>query len=94
MKVIGDICYPTGKYQDRNTGDEKTRWARCGVLMQNDQGDYRIKLETIPFVPGEGWFSVFEPRSQQGQAPQAPAQQSFRQPAQPSSFDQEQDVPW
>ena len=58
-QVIGRICAPTGKYL--KDGQEKTRWATCGVLMQTEKG-YRIKLETIP-VGGEGqglWFSVFE----------------------------------
>ena len=57
--VIGRVCAPTGKYIKE--GEEKTSWARCGVLLQTEKG-FRIKLDTIP-VGGEGqgiWFSVFE----------------------------------
>jgi hypothetical protein len=73
-QVIGRVCAPTGKYI--KDGQERTRWATCGVLMQTDKG-YRIKLDTIP-VGGEGqgmWFSVFEDDQgkPQGSAPQAPS---------------------
>ena len=73
-QVIGRVCAPTGKYI--KDGEEKTRWATCGVLMQTDKG-YRIKLETIP-VGGEGqglWFSVFEDDQggRQGSAPKTPS---------------------
>jgi len=57
--IIGDVCAPIGKYMKE--GEEKTRWARCGVIMQTDKG-MRIKLDTIP-VGGDGqglWLSVFE----------------------------------
>jgi len=75
-KVIGDICAPTGKYLKE--GEEKTSWAKCGVLMQTDKG-YRIKLDTVP-VGGEGqgiWFSVFEKDTRsQGSGTQRPSQAS------------------
>ena len=75
-KVIGKICAPTGKYL--KDGEEKTSWARCGVLMKTDKG-FRIKLDTIP-VGGEGqgiWFSVFEEEGQsQGSSNQTPSRPS------------------
>lgn len=93
MKVIGDICYPTSKYQDRQSGEEKTRWSRCGVLLQKESGEFRIKLELIPFSVGEGWFSVFEPRQQEQGAPQsAPAPKAgFRNAPEPGTTG---DIPW
>ena len=65
MKVLGDVCVPTGKYEQ--AGQEKTRWLKCGVLMQNDEGHYRLKLEAIPIgvADFEGWFSVFEKENRQ-----------------------------
>jgi hypothetical protein len=77
-KIIGRVCAPTGKYL--HAGEEKTRWATCGVLMETDKG-YRIKLETIP-VGGEGqglWFSVFQddqgkPQGSVTQTPSAASQ--------------------
>jgi len=61
MNVIGDIMFPTGKYQT-SEGEEKTRWLKCGVLMQNAEGNYRIKLEAMPLgvEPDGAWFAVFE----------------------------------
>jgi len=77
MNVIGDIMFPTGKYQTRE-GEEKTRWLKCGVLMQNAEGNYRIKLEAMPLgvEPDGAWFAVFEKEQPKPQ----PKQQSFRQP--------------
>jgi hypothetical protein len=65
MNVIGDIMFPTGKYQTRE-GEEKTRWLKCGVLMQNTEGNYRIKLEAMPLgvEPDGAWFAVFEKKAE------------------------------
>ena len=76
-EVIGDVCAPTGKYL--KDGEEKTSWAKCGVLMKTDKG-FRIKLDTVP-VGGEGqgiWFSVFEKREggSQGSSNQTPSRAS------------------
>jgi hypothetical protein len=72
--VIGDICAPTGKYIDRNTNEEKTSWAKCGVLMKTDKG-YRIKLDTVPVGGQEQgvWFSVFEKEGRGQGSGQKPA---------------------
>lgn len=76
-KVIGDICAATGKYI--KDGEEKSSWAKCGVLLQTDNG-FRIKLDTIPVGGTEQgiWLSVFEKQDQsQGsskQTPSAPSQ--------------------
>ena len=58
-KVIGDVMFPNGKYL--KDGEEKTRWLKCGVLLETDKG-MRLKLECIPLgiEPGSGWFSIFE----------------------------------
>lgn len=95
MNKIGDICYPTGKYQDRQSGEEKTRWSRCGVLLQKEDGSYRIKLDLIPFAGAEGWFAVFEQKEQQTKPAAQPAA-GFRQPAQPAQqpLADEDDIPW
>lgn len=60
MKILGDIMIPLRKYKDKNTGEDKTAWGRCGVLMQNKDGAYRIKMDMMPLDPGEGWFAVFD----------------------------------
>lgn len=68
MNVVGDIMFPGGKYNTRE-GEEKTRWVKCGTLLRNAEGKFRIKLDAIPLgiQPDGGWFSVFEkepPRQQ------------------------------
>ena len=77
MKVLGDICAPTGTYT--KDGEEKTRWGKCGVLMQNAEGQYRIKLDLLPFT-GDGWLAVFPKQEQPRQA------QPARPPAQDDAF--------
>ncbi len=77
-KVLGDICFPTGKYV--KDGEEKTRWSKAGVLLQTDNG-IRGKLDMVPVCAGEdgGWFSVFErddSRTQQAK----PAQKATQPP--------------
>jgi len=86
--IIGDICAPTGKYIDKSTNEEKTSWARCGVLMQTDKG-FRIKLDTVP-VGGEQqgvWFSVFEKDTRsKGSSNSSPSR-----PSQETGFEDEED---
>ena len=70
---VGDIVAPLGKYI--KDGEEKTRWGKCGALIQTDKG-MRIKLDLIPVSVGEQgmWLSVFEDDSSpQQKASTAPA---------------------
>lgn len=69
-KVVYEVMAKTGKYTDKN-GQEKNRWAKCGVILQGDKG-LSLKLETIP-VGSDGWFSLFEPKPQQSSGNSAPA---------------------
>ena len=74
-RVIGDVMFPGGKYI--KDGEEKTRWLKCGVLLETDNG-MRLKIESMPVgvAPGEGWFSIFEPRDKPQAAAEKPAQQA------------------
>lgn len=56
---VGDLMAPNGKFI--KDGEEKTRWLRCGVLLQTDKG-LRIKLDCVPVTEWDGWLSVFEER--------------------------------
>jgi hypothetical protein len=84
--VIGDVCAPTGKYI--KDGEEKTSWAKCGVIMETDNG-LRIKLDVIPVGGTEQgiWLSVFEKDNKKGQSqgssnqrPSRPSQERTHQP--------------
>lgn len=83
-KVLGDVCYPTGSYTDQS-GQEKKRWGKCGVLMMNSEGQYRLKLDMIPIgIPQDGgWFAVFPKENKPTQSTQEakPQQQGFRETA-------------
>ena len=73
-KVIGDLMAPNGKYI--KDGEEKTRWLKCGILLQTDNG-IRAKIECMPVgVPEDGlWLSCFEKRTE----PAKPKPQSAEQ---------------
>ena len=58
---LGDIMFPNGTYLKE--GVEKTRWLKCGVVLQTDKG-MRIKLDALPVNLQEGWFSIFEDNEQ------------------------------
>ena len=68
-KVTHEICYSNGHYTDRD-GKEKTRWVKCGIIVQNDKGALSINLSAIPVGVRPGakdgdtgvWLSAFEIR--------------------------------
>ena len=78
-KVIGNIVAPNGKYL--KDGQEKTRWLRCGILMETDNG-LRIKLDCLPIggsTEGGLWLSVFDVDTEghsQGSSKQTPSRAS------------------
>jgi hypothetical protein len=77
-RKIGDICAAGEKFQARE-GGEKTRWIKCGILLETDKG-FRIKMDCIPLV-SDGWFAVFEdqPETTTRPAP-ARAERSYSEP--------------
>lgn len=70
-----DVVAVTGSYTDRN-GVEKRRYMNCGAVFETEKG-LSLKIEAIP-VGFDGWFQLYEPRSEQQPAVQRNA---FRQPA-------------
>jgi len=60
MKLY-DVVFPQNYTVN---GEEKTRWLKCGVMIEGKKGP-RLKLESLPIgVTTEGggiWFSLFEP---------------------------------
>lgn len=97
MPKLYDIMAPTGKYTDKQ-GQEKTRWLKCGMVVQTAAGKMAIKLDALPVNPmsndGEDtglWLQLFEPNQPQDDLhTAAPPQGGFRQPApqaaQPNAF--------
>lgn len=71
-----DVVAITGSYTDRN-GIEKRRYMNCGAVFETEKG-LSLKIEALP-VGFDGWFQLYEPRSEQQPAVQR--RQTFRQPA-------------
>jgi len=70
MPVTHDLCARGETYTDRD-GNEKSRWVKCGVIIEKD-GRLSVKIESLP-VAFDGWLSAFEPKEKQ---PARPARQS------------------
>ena len=82
-KIIYNVVAKTGSYVDRE-GNQKNRWTKCGIVLQNDQGQCSMKLEQLPvgMASEDGsaglWFSLFEPDTNAGgQRPQQQRQDAF-----------------
>jgi hypothetical protein len=81
-EVIGNICSHGGKYLDKETQEEKSRWNRHGTLLRTDKG-LRIKLDSIPVGEFNGWLMIFTEK---------PKEQSFREkPPQQGKLDEPDD---
>jgi hypothetical protein len=72
-----DVVAVTGSYTDRN-GVEKRRYMNCGAVFETEKG-LSLKIEAIP-VGFDGWFQLYEPRTEQ-QTPAQQPQHAFRRPA-------------
>lgn len=58
MKVKFEAMAKNGSYV--KDGQEKTKWHKCGVVLEGDKG-MSLKIESLP-VNFDGWLSFFEPR--------------------------------
>jgi hypothetical protein len=57
MPKLFDLMYPGGQYTDRE-GQEKTRWLKCGAVIETKDGKKKVKLESLP-VEFNGWLECF-----------------------------------
>lgn len=64
MAKVYDVVASMGEYQDRD-GNTKVRWQNCGAIFETKNG-LALKLDAIPAGNSwEGWFKLFEPKTQQ-----------------------------
>ena len=93
MAKLYDVMAPIGKYNDPNTGQEKTRWLKCGMVVQTQAGKMALKLDAMPVAPvteeGGLWLQLFEPNQPSdnlhtANAPQGQPQGFRQQPQQPA----------
>jgi len=59
MGIKYEVVANGGTYTNKN-GEEKKRWVKCGVVMENDRG-LSLKMESVP-VGWDGWAILSEPR--------------------------------
>lgn len=59
MGIKFDVIAKAGSYTDKN-GEQKTRWHKCGVVLESDKG-LSLKLESLPIV-FDGWLNLWEPQ--------------------------------
>lgn len=90
-KKVYDAAVSTGEYTDKN-GETKKRWVNVGVVMENENGNLSMKMETIPVGPGwSGWISFFPPK----EVNQQTAAQKQHNEAKANAFQpDDQDVPF
>lgn len=89
-KLVYEAQARVGKYKDRE-GNEKTRWHRCGVVIETEKG-LSLKLEALPVSPEwDGWISFFKPKPKDDKKPEAAGTPSRPQPA---HVQEDDDIPF
>lgn len=77
-----DVVY--GERYEQN-GEEKTRWTKCGVVLDTKRGGLALKLEMVP-IGCSGWFSLMEPKPR-GERTDSQRSQDAQRPAGGGDFD-------
>ena len=80
MAKLFDLMYPAGQYKDKD-GQEKTRWIKCGAVIETSAGKTKVKLESVP-VEFSGWFECFA-----NQPHEQAARTTEKQPKREDEFD-------
>lgn len=64
MAKIFDVMYPAGEYTAQD-GQQKTRWLRCGAVIETQAGKTALKLDCLPVgatsEDGGIWLQLFTP---------------------------------
>ena len=61
MGIKFELIAKSGTYKDQATGEDKTRWVKCGVVMDTRQNGLAAKIESLP-VNWDGWLNFSEPK--------------------------------
>jgi hypothetical protein len=59
MAITHEVISRGETYKDKE-GNDKTRWIRCGVVMDTKSGGQAIHIESLP-VNFDGWLMMKEP---------------------------------
>ena len=63
MGIKYEVTAANGTYTDKN-GTEKTRWLKCGVVLEKKDGSLSLKLEALPVSGFNGWLNLWEPKAE------------------------------
>lgn len=66
MPKIYDLCVGS-TYQDKATGQDKTRWTKLGVMREKDNGGFTIFLDALPLT---NMIQAFEKKPKEDNQPQ------------------------
>ena len=67
MAITHEIIARGETYKDKE-GNDKTRWIRCGVVMDTKSGGQAIHIESLP-INFDGWLMMKEPMPKENQKP-------------------------
>ena len=67
-KILYEVSAKGDTYKDKTTNEDRTRWVKCGIVMESKNGGLAIKLEALP-VKFDGWLQCYVPKEKE-QAPQ------------------------
>lgn len=65
-----EVIAKAGTYKSAQ-GEEKTKWHKCGVVIDNGKG-LSLKLESLP-IGFDGWLNLWEPKPKEEAAKPDPA---------------------
>tara|TARA_R110000868_G_scaffold234638_1_gene488355 strand:- start:1016 stop:1294 length:279 start_codon:yes stop_codon:yes gene_type:complete len=88
-----DAVAVVGEYKDKNTGEMKKRYSKCGAVFINDEGEISLKLDTMPVHGWDGWINAYEPY--EGERAPRSSSAPTRKTSQDRGFDDmENDIPF
>ena len=61
MSKAFDLCVGA-EYQDKTTGEGKTKWTKIGVMRESSKGGFTIFLDALPLT---GRIQAFEQREKE-----------------------------
>lgn len=59
MAITHELIAKNGTYKTKD-GEEKTRWIKCGVVMDTRTGGQALLIESLP-INFDGWLQMREP---------------------------------
>jgi len=68
-------CFALTEYKDKQSGESRTSWSRCGVGFVNDDGSINVNLDCVPL---SGRMQLREPQDRDVERARTPDNESRR----------------